>query len=91
MLETIEHIMKKWEIDYGYIHVGIHPEWREFFESVIDKRFDLDVFGVKKRQRKIGYLNRIYVSPRVLKGLKPGETVLIVKDEKGEFYVKRKK
>jgi hypothetical protein len=93
MPKILEHIMKGWEIKYGYLHLGprSHPEAREFFKSVIDKHFTLNVFGKELFERKIDEDNRIYVGREALRDLKAGETVLIIQDEKGNFHVTKKK
>jgi hypothetical protein len=91
MNDAFEHELKKWEIKYGYISVKAHKDWRDFFHAVLDKYFDLTVFGECVFQRKIDGQGRIYVGPASLKPLRVGETIFITRDKKGNFHVKRKK
>ncbi|MEM2130353.1 MAG: hypothetical protein QXZ70_07125 [Candidatus Bathyarchaeia archaeon] len=90
MSDILEHKMKRWEIKYGYLSIKGHSEWRGFFRGVLNKNFDLNIFGEKIYERKIDAQGRIYVGPASLKSLTPDETVLIVRDEKGNLYVKKK-
>ena len=88
-MKILEHEMKNWEIKYGYLSIKVHSEWREFFKPVINRNFTLNVLGEELYERKIDDQGRIYVGSSSLNILKTDEIVLIVRDEKGNFCVKK--
>ncbi len=83
-----EHVLKQWEIKYGYI--GLKNKERDLFSDVKDKHFTVEFLGKKLLDRKVDKLWRIYVSTDVMESLKVGDVLIIYKDEKGNYIIKRK-
>jgi hypothetical protein len=86
-----EHVLRQWEIKYGYLGFKADEDWRSFFSPVLDKHFDVTVFGNKIFARKVDEHGRIYLGPAIMKDLKPGDIVVCSRDEKGNYSVERKK
>jgi len=84
-----EHVLKNWEKTYGYI--GLSKEERKLFDPVAGKRFTLEILGKEYYERRIDKLGRIYVSHGALADLEIGDILTIGKDEKGKYYIRKKK
>ena len=85
----IEHVLKGWEKKYGYI--ALSPKEREFFAAVKGERFMLSISGKPDYQRKIDDSWRIYISAGAFEDLETSDVLIISKDKKRNYYVKKKK
>lgn len=89
MPTNLEHKLKGWEKKFGYL--GLTPKELEFFSQVKDKRFTLKILGEELYERKIDNQRRIWVSHSPLSDLEAGDVLLLSRDEKGNYYVEKKK
>ena len=85
-----EHVLRPWEIKYGYLGFKEDEDWRSFFSPVIDEYFDITVLGYKTFSRKVDEHGRMYVGRSTMKTLEPGDTVVVYRDAKGNYYVEKK-
>ncbi|MEM2087534.1 MAG: hypothetical protein QXF52_02525 [Thermoproteota archaeon] len=87
-MTEINHILKLWEKRYGYLRLS--KKQCEFFSSVIDKCFTLKILERELYGRKIDDQKRIWVSPAALNDLEVGDVLVIGRDKKGNYYIKKK-
>lgn len=87
MTQQIEHVLKKWEKKYGYL--GLTLKELELFSAVRNKRFTLKVLKRELYERKIDNQGRIWVSYRTLSDLKEGDILILGRDDKGNYFVKK--
>jgi len=89
LTEKVEHVLKAWEKEYGYL--GLSKEELELFAPVIGKRFTMKILGREYYERKIDQKQRrIWVSHGALAGLEAGDVLIIGRDEDGNYYVEKK-
>jgi len=88
MTQQIEHVLKKWEKKYGYL--GLTLKELELFSAVRNKRFTLKVLERELYERKIDNQGRIWVSYGTLSDLKEGDILILGRDDKGNYFVKKK-
>ena len=86
-----KHIVRKWEIKYGYISVRSIKNWREFFSSMVKRAQDITVFGEKIFARKVDKLGRIYVGRSPVRDVKEGDVIICSRDSKGNYSFEKKK
>lgn len=89
MTQQIEHVLKRWEKKYGYL--GLTLKELELFSAVRNKRFTLKVLEREFYERKIDNQRRIWVSHGALSDLEEGDILILGRDEKGKYFIEKKK